>query len=75
MLNLTFVLFAVVSYSNWLKYADDDNLLLCRRGSLLSVALLLYTLSSPINGYFGGSLYSQLGGESVSEVTYFRIEL
>lgn len=32
------------------------------RGSMLSVAILLYALSSPINGYTGGGLYARMGG-------------
>lgn len=33
------------------------------RGSLLSTAILVYAASSPINGYFGGSMYSRMGGK------------
>jgi len=33
-----------------------------RRGSLLSTAIFVYAATAPINGYFGGSLYSQMGG-------------
>jgi transmembrane 9 superfamily protein 3 len=33
------------------------------RGSLLSTALLVYVISSPINGYFGGSLYARMAGK------------
>ena len=33
-----------------------------RRGSFLSTTIFVYALSSPINGYFGGSLYSRMGG-------------
>lgn len=32
------------------------------RGSLLSTAIFVYAVSSPVNGYFGGSLYAQYGG-------------
>ncbi|CAG0886967.1 unnamed protein product, partial [Cyprideis torosa] len=32
------------------------------RGSLLSTAIFVYVATSPISGYFGGSLYSQMGG-------------
>jgi len=32
------------------------------RGSLLSTAIFVYAVSSPINGYFGGSLYAQYNG-------------
>ncbi|CAD7083462.1 unnamed protein product [Hermetia illucens] len=33
------------------------------RGSLLSTAIFVYAATSPINGYFGGSLYARLGGK------------
>lgn len=36
-----------------------------RRGSFLSTTIFVYALSSPINGYFGGSLYSRMGGMCV----------
>ena len=32
------------------------------RGSLLSTAIFVYAATSPVNGYFGGSLYAQTGG-------------
>ncbi|XP_017071564.1 transmembrane 9 superfamily member 3 [Drosophila eugracilis] len=32
------------------------------RGSMLSTAIFVYAATSPINGYFGGSLYARLGG-------------
>lgn len=31
---------------------------------MLSTSILVYSLTSPINGYFGGSLYSRNGGRS-----------
>ena len=31
------------------------------RGSLLSTAIFVYAATSPVNGYFGGSLYAQFG--------------
>ena len=34
-----------------------------RRGSLLNTALCMYAVTSPINGFFGGSLYARLGGK------------
>jgi len=47
-------------------YALDAFLLIVivcnRRGSFLSTTIFVYALSSPINGYFGGSLYSRMGG-------------
>ncbi|XP_059620555.1 transmembrane 9 superfamily member 3 [Phlebotomus argentipes] len=33
------------------------------RGSMLSTAIFVYAATSPINGYFGGSLYARLGGK------------
>uniref|UniRef100_A0A6M2DUU4 Transmembrane 9 superfamily member n=1 Tax=Xenopsylla cheopis TaxID=163159 RepID=A0A6M2DUU4_XENCH len=33
------------------------------RGSLLSTAIFVYAATSPINGYFSGSLYSRMGGK------------
>ncbi|KAL5291899.1 TM9SF3 family protein [Megaselia abdita] len=33
------------------------------RGSLLSTAIFVYAATSPINGYFGGSLYARIGGK------------
>lgn len=34
------------------------------RGSLLSTAIFVYAASSPVNGYFGGSLYARFGGRT-----------
>lgn len=33
------------------------------RGSLLSTAIFVYAATSPVNGYFGGSLYAKMGGK------------
>ncbi|GIY63344.1 transmembrane 9 superfamily member 3 [Caerostris darwini] len=33
------------------------------RGSLLSTSIFVYATTSPINGYFGGSLFSRMGGK------------
>ena len=33
-----------------------------RRGTLLSTAIFFYAATSPVNGYFGGALYSRMGG-------------
>lgn len=33
------------------------------RGSLLSTAIFVYAATAPVNGYFGGSLYSKMGGK------------
>jgi hypothetical protein len=34
-----------------------------RRGTLLSTAIFLYAVTSPVNGYFGAALYSRYGGK------------
>jgi hypothetical protein len=39
-----------------------------RRGSLLSTAIFVYAATSPVNGYFGGSLYARMGGEYILKV-------
>ncbi len=36
-----------------------------RRGTLLSTAIFLYAITSPVNGYFGAALYSRYGGKSL----------
>ncbi|KAK6644894.1 Transmembrane 9 superfamily member 3 [Polyplax serrata] len=33
------------------------------RGSLLSTSIFVYAATSPVNGYFGGSLYAKSGGK------------
>ncbi|GFQ96810.1 transmembrane 9 superfamily member 3 [Trichonephila clavata] len=33
------------------------------RGSLLSTSIFVYATTSPINGYFGGSLFARMGGK------------
>lgn len=33
------------------------------RGSILSTSIFVYAATSPINGFFGGSLYARLGGK------------
>lgn len=40
-------------------------IIIYRRGSLLSTAIFVYAATSPVNGYFGGSLYARMGGNSV----------
>lgn len=37
---------------------------LSRRGSMLSTAIFVYAATSPVNGYFGGSLYAKQGGNA-----------
>lgn len=39
--------------------------LLYRRGSMLSTAIFVYAATSPVNGYFGGSLYAKQGGNDI----------
>lgn len=34
------------------------------RGSLLSTTIFVYSITSPVNGYFGSSLYAQMGGKN-----------
>lgn len=31
---------------------------------MLSTAIFVYAATSPVNGYFGGSLYARQGGET-----------
>ncbi|KAA0193262.1 hypothetical protein HAZT_HAZT006085 [Hyalella azteca] len=33
-----------------------------RRGSMVSIGIFIYAATSPLNGYFGGSLYARMGG-------------
>lgn len=33
------------------------------RGSLLNTAIFMYSVTSPVNGFFGGGLYARLGGK------------
>ncbi|KAF5276996.1 hypothetical protein FQR65_LT16075 [Abscondita terminalis] len=33
------------------------------RGSMLSTSIFVYAATSPVNGYFGGSLYARMGGK------------
>ncbi len=33
------------------------------RGSLLSTTIFVYSITAPVNGYFGSSLYAQMGGK------------
>lgn len=43
----------------------------CRRGSMLSTAIFVYAATSPVNGYFGGSLYARQGGKLFSWFSIF----
>lgn len=33
---------------------------------MLSTAIFVYAATSPVNGYFGGSLYAKQGGKQIS---------
>lgn len=44
---------------------SSHTIFLCRRGSMLSTAIFVYAATSPVNGYFGGSLYAKQGGNNV----------
>ncbi|KDR11018.1 hypothetical protein L798_14383, partial [Zootermopsis nevadensis] len=41
------------------------------RGSLLSTAIFVYAATSPVNGYFGGSLYARMGGKIWIRTAFF----
>lgn len=48
------------------------------RGSLLSTAIFVYAATSPINGYFGASIYAQMGGKvclKVSSTFQYSMEI
>lgn len=45
------------------------------RGSLLGTAIFVYAATSPVNGYFGGSLYSRLGGEFLDAMIRFQAHI
>lgn len=45
------------------KRPQITNCLFYRRGSLLSTTIFVYAATSPVNGYFGGSLYARMGGK------------
>jgi len=47
-------------------YVAVTSAVFCRRGSLLSTAIFLYAATTPVNGYFGGSLYAKMGGSCQS---------
>lgn len=50
-------------YSHFLKCSSKKFYVCpCRRGSMLSTAIFVYAATSPVNGYFGGSLYAKQGG-------------
>ena len=54
----------IIMYKNIL-YAMKSlfSMMIFRRGSLLSTAIFVYAATSPVNGYFGGGLYSRMGGK------------
>ena len=51
---------------HYLCYFLYDKYFYFRRGSLLSTAIFVYAATSPVNGYFGGSLYARMGGKQFS---------
>lgn len=42
---------------------------------MLSTAIFVYAATSPVNGYFGGSLYAKQGGKSILTIYNFLILL
>lgn len=55
----------------WFCISFTKNIPSCRRGSMLSTAIFVYAATSPVNGYFGGSLYARQGGKSFSCFSIF----
>ena len=39
-----------------------------RRGSILTTSIFVYAATAPVNGYFGGSLYSRQSGKNFIDV-------
>lgn len=37
---------------------------------MLSTAIFVYAATSPVNGYFGGSLYARQGGNAIDLILY-----
>ncbi|XP_071808537.1 transmembrane 9 superfamily member 3-like [Asterias amurensis] len=50
------VALAVILISLWGQLYTD-------RGSILSTSIFVYAAAAPVNGYFGGGLYSRMGGK------------
>jgi transmembrane 9 superfamily protein 3 len=44
-------------------FATVGDSLYTERGSLLNTSILMYAITSPVNGFFGGSLYARKGGK------------
>lgn len=45
---------------------------------MVSIGIFIYAATSPLNGYFGGSLYARMGGEiapAVSKVVVVVVEV
>ncbi|XP_065160225.1 transmembrane 9 superfamily member 3 [Atheta coriaria] len=53
---LTTVVFSVITFAILGELYTE-------RGSLLSTSIFVYAVTSPVNGYFGGSLYARMGGK------------
>lgn len=62
---------AIKCYKNYMQRQGEWSSLAltfsfpCRRGSMLSTAIFVYAATSPVNGYFGGSLYAKQGGNKI----------
>ncbi|XP_057651232.1 transmembrane 9 superfamily member 3 [Diorhabda carinulata] len=54
---LTFVVFSVIVFAILGELYTE-------RGSLLTLSIFVYAITSPINGYFGGSLHARMGGKA-----------
>ncbi|XP_022079469.1 transmembrane 9 superfamily member 3-like [Acanthaster planci] len=54
--HLATVALAVIVLTLWGHLYTD-------RGSILSTSIFVYAASAPVNGYFGGGLYSRMGGK------------
>ncbi|KAJ8022820.1 Transmembrane 9 superfamily member 3 [Holothuria leucospilota] len=55
--HMMLVSLSVIMFTIWGHLYTD-------RGSILSTAIFVYAATAPINGYFGGSLYSRMGGKN-----------
>ncbi len=71
MVTISVILLTIVGelYTEYVQYFvyNFSGLLIififCRRGSLISTGIFVYAATSPVNGYFGGSLYARMGGK------------
>lgn len=59
-----FFIFILTILWNFFRTASSNSVnCSIRRGSLVTTAIFVYAATSPINGYFGGSLYARMGGK------------